>query len=252
MTAEQDAIPHVPEDWQRALAIVAHPDDLEYGGASAVAKWTAQGKEVAYAMVSSGEAGIDSMPPSEVGPLRATEEVNAAAVVGVNEVEFLNYTDGIIEYGLPLRRDLSRVIRRYRPDILVTLSYHLQFSSGHLNMADHRSVGLAVLDAARDAGNRWIFPELLEEGWEPWNDVRFAVVLGVDESFAGHGIDVTGYWDKGMDSLREHRAYLENLGPAGARTFDFLTAHARQSGEKLGCEHGLLAELVLINEPWGS
>ena len=250
MKDKEDAIPHVPENWKRALAIVAHPDDLEYGGASAVAKWTSQGKEVAYVMVSSGEAGIDSMEPSEVGPLRAVEEINAAAVVGVNEVEFLNYRDGTIEYGLPLRKDLSRAIRQYRPDILVTLSYHLQFSSGHLNMADHRSVGLAVLDAARDAGNRWIFPELVAEGWAPWNDVRFAVVLGVDETTAGHGIDVTGYWEKGMDSLRQHRAYLDNLGPSGARTFDFLTAHARQSGKKMGCEHGLLAELVLINEPW--
>ena len=251
MTLDSTPIREMPEDWQKALAIVAHPDDLEYGGASAIAKWTAQGKEIVYLMVSRGEAGIDGMDPSEVGPLRAREEINAAAVVGVRAVEFLNYPDGIIEYGLPLRRDLSRAIRLFRPEVLVTLSYHLKFSSGHLNMADHRNVGLAVLDAARDAGNRWIFPELLEEGLEPWDGVRLVAVLGVDETVAGHGIDVTGYWDQGLDSLRQHQAYLENLGASAANTFQFLTAHAGQSGQAMGCEHGLMVELVLINEPWG-
>ncbi len=243
-------IPEVPEDWQKALAIVAHPDDLEYGGASAIAKWTAQAKEVAYLMVSSGEAGIDGMHPSEVGALRAREEINAAAVVGVNDVEFLDYPDGIIEYGLPLRRDLSRAIRRHRPDVLITLNYDLKFSSGHLNMADHRNVGLATLDAARDAGNRWIFPELVAEGLEPWNGVRFAVVLGVDQPAAGHGIDVSGYWEQGLESLRQHQAYLVNLGAAATNTFQILTTHASQSGKALGCEYAVLAELVMINEPW--
>ena len=241
----------MPENWQKALAIVAHPDDLEYGGASAVAKWTAQGKEVGYLMVSRGEAGIDAMAPEIVGPLRAQEEVNAAAVVGVTGVEFLDYPDGIIEYGLPLRRDLSRVIRRHRPEVLITLNYHLKFASGHLNMADHRNVGLAVLDAARDAGNRWIFPELTAEGLEPWGGVRFAAVLGVGATAASHGIDVSDYWARGMDSLRQHQAYLDNLGPAGANTFQMLTDHARQSGQVFGCQYALLTELVLINEPRG-
>ena len=251
MELKTQPIPEMPEDWHRALAIVAHPDDLEYGGASAIAKWTTQGKQVTYLMVSSGEAGIDSMDPAEVGPLRAREEINAASVVGVEVVEFLNYPDGIIEYGLPLRRNLSRAIRQHRPEVLVTLNYHLKFSSGHLNMADHRSVGLATLDAARDAGNRWIFPELVIEGLEPWNGVRFVAVLGVDESVAGHGIDVSGFWERGLDSLREHQAYLDNLGPSAANTFEFLTAHARQSGQALGCEHAVPVELVKINEPWG-
>ncbi len=250
MQQHEQSFPRVPEDWQKALAIVAHPDDLEYGGASAVAKWTTQGKEVIYLMVSRGEAGIDSMDPSLVAPLRSQEEIDAAAVVGVNEVEFLDYPDGVIEYGLALRRDLSRAIRRHRPEVLVTINYGLKFSSGHLNMADHRHVGLAVLDAARDAGNRWIFPELMEEGLEPWNGVRFVAVLGAGAE-AGHGIDVTGFLKSGLDSLRKHRAYLDNLETSAEETFRMLTAHAQESGRLLGCEHGLMVELVLINEPWG-
>ena len=240
----------MPEDWQTALAIVAHPDDLEYGAASAVAKWTAQGKKIVYVMVSRGEAGINDLRPSEVGPLRSKEEVNAARVVGVDTVEFLDHPDGVIEYGLPLRRDVSRVIRRYRPEVILTLSHHLQFPTGHLNMADHRNVGIAVFDAARDAANRWIFPELLDEGLEPWNGVRFVATFG--PSNATHGIDVTGYWELGLDSLRQHKRYLEYLGPAAAdRTFGFLTAHAVESGQAFGCEYAVFAELVLINEPWG-
>lgn len=250
MRRHEETILPVPENWQRALAIVAHPDDLEYGGVSAIARWTSQGKEVIYLMVSRGEAGIDSMDPSVVGPLRSQEEVNAAAIVGVQLVEFLDYPDGIIEHGLPLRRDLSRAIRRHQPEVLVTIDYGLTFSSGHLNMSDHRAVGLAVLDAARDAGNRWIFPEVLVEGLEPWNGVRFVAVLGTGAG-ATHGVDVSDYWELGLRSLQQHRTYLENLETSAEETYGFLTAHARLAGQALGCEYGALADLVLINEPWG-
>ena len=81
----------ISEDWERALAIVAHPDDLEYGAASAIARWTSQGKDIQYLLVTEGEAGIDSMPPEDVGPLRRKEEIASAKVVGVTDVQFLNY-----------------------------------------------------------------------------------------------------------------------------------------------------------------
>ena len=248
MQQNSGALAPVPENWQTALAIVAHPDDLEYGAASAVAKWTAQGKRVVYAMVSKGEAGIDAMEPATVGRLRMQEEINSARVVGVDTVEFLDHTDGVIEYGLPLRRDLSRLIRRYQPDVILTINHHLQFFSGHLNMADHRWVGLAVCDAARDAGNRWIFPELLDEGYQPWNEVRFVAVFG--STIPTHAVDVSGHWETGLNSLREHKVYLENLGDVGNSPFEFLTAHAREAGAAFGCDYAAHVELVLINEPF--
>ena len=102
-------------------------------------------------------------------------------------VEFLNYTDGVIEYGLPLRRDLARAIRKHRPDVVLTNNFDLRWAGGNFNMADHRAVGLATLDAARDAGNRWIFPELLDEGREPWNGVRFVMTGGATGST--HAVD---------------------------------------------------------------
>ena len=92
---QPDTLLALPEDWNTMLAIAAHPDDLEYGAASAIARWTSQGKQVIYLMVTSGEAGIDAMTPDEAGPLREQEELNSAAVVGVDTVDFMNYTDGV-------------------------------------------------------------------------------------------------------------------------------------------------------------
>ena len=226
----------IPEDWSRALAIAAHPDDLEYGAASAIARWTSQGKEVSYLMVTSGEAGIDSMHPDETGRLRVQEEINSARVVGVDSVEFLDHPDGVIEYGLPLRRDLARVIRKVKPDVLVTINHELTFGSGRLNMADHRAVGLAVFDAARDADNRWIFPELLEEGHEPWHGVKTVYIAAAPN--ITHYVDVTDFIDKGVDSLKEHRVYIDNL----SQSFDpeeFLTWGAAAIGERAGCDYAV-------------
>ena len=175
---EETKLEVLPEEWDRALAVVAHPDDLEYGSASAIARWTDQGKQITYLLVTKGEAGIDSMQPEETARVRMEEEIRGAKVVGVETVEFLDHTDGVVEYGLPLRRDIARAIRKHRPDVIISMNYELFWpGSTTLNMADHRWAGLATLDAARDAGNRWIFPELLEEGLEPWGDVRHGVPI---------------------------------------------------------------------------
>ena len=148
------------EDWDRAVAVVAHPDDLEYGAASAVARWTGQGKQVSYLLATRGEAGIAGMAPDRVGPLRVDEERRSAAVVGVTEVVFLDHADGLVEYGIPLRRDLAAVFRRLQPEVIITMSFDLTWGDeGPVNHADHRAVGLATLDACRDAANEWVFAE---------------------------------------------------------------------------------------------
>ena len=217
MPEQPDKLLPLPENWSRALAVAAHPDDLEYGAASAIARWTSQGKEVGYLMVTKGEAGIDGMHPDETGRLRMQEEINSARVVGVDSVEFLDYADGVVEYGLPLRRDIARAIRKFKPDVLISGNYELTWSSGKLNMADHRAVGVAVLDAARDADNRWIFPELLAEGYEPWHGVKTVFIASAPK--VTHYVDVTGFVDKGIESLitqgapRLHREPLPVIRP---------------------------------------
>ncbi|MCK2216736.1 PIG-L family deacetylase [Actinomadura sp. ATCC 31491] len=233
----------VPEDWQRALAIVAHPDDLEYGCAAAVAVWTDAGREVTYVMVSSGEAGIDTLAPAECGPVREREERASAAVVGVRQVEFLGHPDGVIEYGTALRRDLAAVIRRHRPELVITLNADDTWGGTYWNTPDHRAVGRAVLDAAADAGNRWIFPDAgagakadegAAAGAEPWNGVRWVAVAGSDAPT--HAVDVTDGLERGVRSLMEHRAYLEALTDEDPETYarTLIEGFAREAGERFG------------------
>lgn len=233
----------LPEDWDRGLVVVAHPDDIEYGLAMAVDRWTGQGKVVTYLLATRGEAGIDGVDPSEAGPLREVEERESAAVVGVDVVEFLDHRDGVVEYGLPLRRDIAAAVRRHRPDVVLTINHELTFGGELLNMADHRNVGLAVLDAARDAGNRWIFTDLLDAGLEPWGGVQWVGITAT--SSPTHAVDVTGHLDAGVASLEAHRAYIDGLG----REFDargMLEGFARAAGERLGVELALGVQLIRV------
>ena len=229
----------LPEDWHKAMAVVAHPDDLEYGASSAVARWTAQGKEVIYVIATKGEAGIDSLPPDKTGPLRAQEETNSARVVGVNTVEFLDHQDGVVEGGFPLRRDIALAIRRHRPDVLITMSYE-DGPRGPVS-ADHRAVGQAVVDAARDASNRWVFPEQLNGSLEPWPGVQMVCLTNVD--FPTHGVDVTGFIEKGIASLREHRVYLGNLSQTTDPS-EMLRSQAEERGKLLGCQYAVVFQVL--------
>ncbi len=239
-----NSLERLPEDWNRALAIVAHPDDLEYGAAAAVARWTDQGKWVGYVLATSGEAGIDGLDPAQAGPLRRDEERAGAARVGVDTVEFLDHPDGVVEAGLPLRRDLTRAIRRHRPDVLVLANYAERWGFGPMNMADHRAVGIAALDAARDAGNRWVFRELLDEGLEPWSGVRWAAVNAAP--VPTHVVDVSATITRGVASLSEHRAYLAGLGDGATDPDTFLRGAAAGIGGQVGVEYAVAFELVLL------
>jgi LmbE family N-acetylglucosaminyl deacetylase len=184
-----DLIPPFPDDaFRRVLCVVAHPDDVEYGISSAVASWTARGVDVAYMLLTRGEAGMDSSPPERTAQLRTEEQIAGSRAVGVSEVEFLDYRDGVLEYGLDLRRDIARAIRRRQPDAVVVGSWAVEFG-GMLNQADHRVAGLAAVDALRDAGNRWVFTELLDEGLQP-HSARWLLAGGDPQPT--HGVDVTG------------------------------------------------------------
>ncbi|MGP7999507.1 MAG: PIG-L deacetylase family protein [Streptosporangiaceae bacterium] len=227
------AMEPMPEDWNRAVAVVAHPDDLEYGAAAAVARWTSQGKHVAYLLATRGEAGIAGMPPDQVGPLRVDEERRSAAVVGVHDVHFLDHRDGLVEYGLPLRHDLAAVLRQERPDIVITMNFDLTWGdSGMINHADHRATGLATVDAVRDAANPWVFPE----AGPAWGGIKQIYVAGSGDP--SHFVDVTATIDAGIASLREHKAYLDGLG----RDFDpdeFLRNMSGYLGLAAGCEYAV-------------
>ncbi|MFV0132335.1 PIG-L deacetylase family protein [Streptomyces sp. HMX87] len=233
----------MPGDWRRALAVVAHPDDLEYGCSAAIAAWTDEGREVAYVLATRGEAGIDTLPPDECAPLREREQRASAAVVGVTEVEFLDHRDGVVEYGTALRRDIAAAIRRHRPELVITLNHRDTWGGVAWNTPDHRAVGRATLDAAADAGNRWIFPELTEEGLQPWDGVRWVAVAGSDTPT--HAVDATAGLERAVASLLEHRAYIEALTDQDPERYvrDFLTGVARTTGERFGGRPAVAFEL---------
>ncbi|WP_285666730.1 PIG-L deacetylase family protein [Actinorhabdospora filicis] len=236
----------MPEDWTRALAIVAHPDDMEYGAGGAVAAWTAQGKEVAYVMVSRGEAGIDGMSPEECAPVREAEQIASAAAVGVSTVEFLDHKDGLIQAGIELRRDLTRVIRRHKPELIITLNRRDHWQPGSWNSADHRAVGDSVLDAAFDSGNRWIHTELIDEGHQPWQGVRWVALANSPQST--HAVDITGTLERAIASLAEHKAYIGALSDQAPEAYarQFLTMVGKGGGERFGCELATPFELISL------
>jgi LmbE family N-acetylglucosaminyl deacetylase len=217
------------EDWHRALAVVAHPDDLEFGSAAAIARWTRQGKEVVYCLLTSGEAGIDGIAPPECGPLREAEQIESARIVGVDVVEFLGQPDGTLEYGVGLRREIARVVRRYRPEVVITNNFRDTWDGATLlNQADHINAGRATLDAVRDAANRWIFPE----AGDRWNGVREVWAGGSPRG--RHAVDTTDTFDLGVESLKAHKAYIDGLGWEAFDPAEFLEGISREAGTRLG------------------
>lgn len=227
----------LPEDWERALAVVAHPDDMEYGAASAVSRWTRQGKDVRYVLVTDGEAGIASMPPENVGPLRRAEQKASCAEVGVETVEFLGHPDGLVVADRTLRADLTEAIRRHRPEAVISINFRDSWGGPSWNHVDHRVVGVALLDAVRDAANPWLFTDR----GDPWSGVRFVAFNASPQPT--HAVDVTHSLDDGIRSSARHRTYLNNL-PGTTDPDAFLRSAAANMGLLIGVEYAITFEVL--------
>ena len=229
-------IERLPDDFTRVLCVVAHPDDMEYGASAAVRRWTRTGVEVAYLLLTSGEAGMQS-PPEVVGPLRAIEQKDACAAVGVEQLTILDHPDGVLQPTLELRRDIARVIRQFRPDVVVTGSWDVEAPWG-LNQADHRVAGFATLDACRDADNTWVFPELAtDEGLAKWGPTWLLVHGSAQPT---HGVEVDAEdVAAAVASLSAHKAYLAAL-PGHPKPAEFIPEMLQGQGQALGVPHGVL------------
>ena len=131
------------------------------------------------------------MHPDETRGVREAEQRESAAIVGVEQVEFLGLADGVLEYGVALRRVIAREVRRHRPDVVLTNNFRPTWDGATiLNQADHMVTGQATLDAVRDAANRWVFTDLADEGLEPWSGVRAGVgrrIAGLEARRRRHG-----------------------------------------------------------------
>ena len=231
-----ELLPPLPDEtWSRVLCVVAHPDDMEYGASAAVATWTRRGVEVAYLLLTDGGAGM-AAPPEEVAPLRAGEQRAACDTVGVTDLTILDHPDGMLEYGLDLRRDIARVIREFRPDAVVTANYDVE-AYGGLNQADHRAAGLSVIDATRDADNPWVFRELVEsEGLAKWHTSAL-LVAGNERPTHALPVDQVAV-DASVASLRCHEAYLEHV-TGHPDPGEMIPGFLRQGGEESGSEYAV-------------
>jgi LmbE family N-acetylglucosaminyl deacetylase len=194
----------VIEDVTRALAVMAHPDDVDFSASGTIATWTDSGIEVGYLIVTDGDAGgfDDDTPRSEIAPLRRAEQIAAAKCVGVTDVRFLGYPDGRVEADLDLRRDIARVIRQVRPDRVIISSPERNYQRIYPSHPDHRAVGSAALDAVYpDARNPYAFPELRAEGHEAWTAREVWISGG---PALDHFVDITGVFDRKLAALRAH------------------------------------------------
>lgn len=243
MDHPQPSLEPFEDPFASVLCVVAHPDDIEYGTAAAVHRWVGQGATVSYFLLTRGEAGIDTMHPDEAGRVREEEERESARRVGVDVVDFGDHRDGAIEYGVALRRDITRAIRRARPELVVAGTWAERFAGGMVNQADHRAVGLATLDAVADAGNRWLHPELADEGLEPWGGVR-AIAVAASPT-PTHWVDVSGeHFEASVHSLEAHAAYNAALPSDFPVPRELLQTILGGGGQAAGVEHAALFDVI--------
>ena len=202
-------------DWegkQRILVILAHPDDPEFFCGGMIAKWVNDGHRVDYLLMTKGEKGINDHFDDVNGiiAIREVEQRNAADVLGVCEIRYLDYLDGSIYPDLPARQKVTAAIRDHKPDIIVTCdptNYYM--NDNYINHPDHRAAGQIVVDAVfPGVQNKLYFPELIEQGYEPHHVREIWISLPKDPNTI---IDVTNEWPKKMAALECHRSQIGEL-----------------------------------------
>jgi LmbE family N-acetylglucosaminyl deacetylase len=227
----------------RILVIAAHPDDVDFGSAGTVAKWTDAGIEVSYCIVTNGDAGGSdpSVSRADMAVIRQAEQTAAAKQVGVHDLHFLGYPDGRVEPTLALRRDLARVIRLLRPDRVVCQSPERNYQRMGVSHPDHRAVGTSALDAVYpDSRNPFAFPELLaEEKLEPWT-VREVWIAG--SPAPSHYVDITDTFHRKVAALRAHATQIKD--PDGLE--EMLRGWLTRAAEQGGLPEGHLAEVYQV------
>jgi LmbE family N-acetylglucosaminyl deacetylase len=218
-------------DVGRVLIVSAHPDDVDFGCAGSVAAWTASGVEVAYCIVTDGDAGgFDaSVSRADLREIRRAEQRAAASVVGVTDVTFLGHPDGRLEPTLDLRRDLSRVIRTFRPDRVIAQSPERIWQRIYASHPDHLAAGEATVCAVYpDARNEFAHPELMQEGLAPHAVSELWLYAAPTRD---RFVDVTDTFDKKLDALRCHVSQeVDRDGGLEERIRGWLTANAHDAG----------------------
>ena len=222
---------------ERVMVIVAHPDDAEFMCAGTVAKWTSEGKEGVYVLVTSGDKGTSDpdVLPVEFAKVREAEQREVCDTLGVKDLEFLRYSDGMVENTLGLRRDLVRMIRKYKPSAVITQNPTARWFGNRINHPDHRNVGDAAIDAvfpsARDVH---MFPELFEnEGLD--THVVDHLYLGMTGGEANVHIDISQTLETKIAAMKGHKSQMRD--PSSPRFGEFVYTMAQRSAEGTEMEY---------------
>jgi len=229
---------------QRILIIVAHPDDVDFGSGGTIATWTDAGLEVSYCIVTDGDAGgLDrDVPRSAIGGIRQDEQRKAAAVLGVTDVDFLGHPDGRLEVSFELRRDVTRVIRRTRPDRVVVQSPQRDLRNVYVSHPDHQAAGEAALCAVYpDARNPFAHPELLAEQGLDAHTVPEVWVMSANDR-ADHYVDITDTFDRKIAALRAHVSQTGHMTNLAER----MRGWGSMQAQAAGFAEGRLAEGYLV------
>jgi LmbE family N-acetylglucosaminyl deacetylase len=218
--------------------VTAHPDDVDFGAAGTIAAFTAAGLEVTYCIATNGDAGGSdrTMSRSDMAALRQDEQRAAAAVVGVSDVRFLGFPDGMVETTRELRRDISRVIRQVRPERVLTQSPERNLDFIFASHPDHLATGEAAVDAVYpDARNPFAHPELLDvERLEPWT-VPELWIMGPGGQNAGIAVDTTTTVERKVAALMCHKSQMPDPDGAAQRVRDWVGSNAELAGLPAGC-----------------
>ena len=229
---------------QRILVVAAHPDDVDFGSAGTIATWTDAGLEVSYCIATDGDAGgfDPAVPRSAIAGIRQDEQRKAAAAVGVTDVEFLGYPDGQLVVSIALRRDITRVIRRVRPDRMVVPSPERDLRNVYGSHPDHQATGEAALCAIYpDARNPYAHPELIaEEGLEAHTVPEVWVTSPNDR--ADHYVDISDTFDRKIAALRAHASQTTHMTGLEERMRSWGALQAKAAG----LAEGRLAEGYLV------
>ncbi len=226
---------------ERVLVVTAHPDDVDFGAAGTIAGWTERGIEVHYCILTNGDqGGFDDTPRDQMGPLRQREQRAAADVLGVTSVEFLGHPDGHLVPTVKLRGEVVRAIRRVKPQRMVISSPERNWQMIGASHPDHMAAGeIAIQAVYPDARNQFAFPELLEQGLEPWAVDEVWVMWHAD---ANHFVDVTEQFPRKLTALLSHVSQTSHQQDLEARLRSSLQATA----ERAGLPEGRLAEAFMV------
>jgi len=194
-------------DWEEPmniLVILAHPDDPEFFMGGTIAMWSRMGHKVSYLLLTKGERGVSNQYPDGelLKEIRKIEQRNAADVLGVGPIDFLDHPDGFLEVNLENRRQLVAEIRKRQPDIVVSSDPQTFFHTYYINHPDHRVAGLLTIEAVFPAaGNPGFYPEQLEQGLKPTQIRELWMSLTVDPNIS---LDVSHYWEIRLEALKKH------------------------------------------------